>query len=77
MKEKRESLQALISDWLIFLLGWGLTGYQAYKYFADKLHDANYALEIGIFVIGVLFVWKPQSLVNLVSNVAKRKSKDL
>lgn len=78
MKNKRETLQAKISDWAIFVLGWALLGFQAYKYFTGALEEAvNYPLEIGIFVAGIMFVWKPQSLVNLISSVAKRKADGL
>jgi len=75
MKNKRESLQAQISDWLVFLIGWGAVIFQGYKYVADKFaEDTMWSLEIGVFLIGILFIWKPQTLVDLVSKVAKRKS---
>jgi len=78
MKNKRESLQAQISDWLVFLLGWGAVGFQGYKYVADMFTaDTFWSLEIGVFLIGVLFIWKPQTLVDLVSKVAKRKSDNI
>ena len=74
MKKDRESLQAKVSDWLVFALGWAAVGFQGYKYFFDKFEGADWWLEIAVFLIGILFIWKPQTLVDLVTNVAKRKA---
>jgi hypothetical protein len=77
MKQERETLQANISDWMVFLLGWAIVLFQGYKYFFGKFEGADWYLEIGAFLIGILFIWKPQTLVNLVSKVAKRKSEGI
>lgn len=77
MKKERETIQAKISDWAVFIVGWGLLGWQFYKYIDHAFEGANWGVELPIFLVGVLFVWKPQTLVTLASNVAKSKSEKL
>lgn len=77
MKKDRESLQAKISDWAVFFVGWGLLGWQVYKYIDHAFEGANWAVEVPIFLASVLFIWKPQTLVDLASKAAKRKSEQL
>jgi hypothetical protein len=77
MDKKRETLQAQISDWAVFIVGWGLLGWQIFKYIDHAFEGANWGVEIPIFLAAVLFIWKPQTLVDLVSKAAKKKSENL
>ena len=77
MKKDRESTQAEISDWLVFIVGWGLLGWQIFKYIDHAFDGANWGVEIPIFLAAVLFIWKPQTLVDLATKAAKRKSDEL
>lgn len=77
MKKERESVQAEISDWLVFVVGWGLLGWQIYKYVDHAFVGANWAVEVPIFLAAILFIWKPQTLVDLATKAAKRKSENM
>ena len=77
MRTERETLQGTISDWMVFIFGWAVVLFQGYKYFFNKFEGADWWLEIAVFLIGILFIWKPQTLVNLVTKVAKRKSEGI
>lgn len=77
MDKQREDLQTVISDWAVFIAGWGLLGWQIYKYVDHAFEGANWAVEVPIFLAAVLFIWKPQTLVDLAVKAAKRKSDKL
>ena len=69
--KNREKIQESIIDWGVLLVGWFLIGFQIYKYVTDAL-EIN-VLEGAVFVAGILFIFKPSFLVDVVKGIAKRK----
>jgi uncharacterized membrane protein YhdT len=74
MKKNREKIQDAIVDWAVLLAGLFLIGWQIYKYVGENLEPTF--LEAAVLVVGVLFVWKPQTIVDAATRAVNRKTDD-